>query len=290
MQYSKFKQLAVLTSIVFPSVLLSTSAAKAQISFVNTGRNSSYTQTGNGNSVVSNIYFYSFDFHSVSAGDFTSVSFTPPGGVPQNIPFVSGGDYHFQTGAYSTQAQMDAAFPTGTYSATGTGGAFGPKTTTFSYASDRYSASQPYLTGTDYSMLQGVNAKSAITLHFSPYAADSNVSDQFRFLNIYDLTKNTNPYSNLFLSANVNSVTIGANVLDSGDSFSYELIDSNRLVVPGTNSAFDVTLGFDRRTSGTFRTAVGAVPEPSIAQFGSMVVIFGISLSVFARRKKGIRA
>ncbi len=289
MHLSKFKQFAVLTLIVFQSSFFYARAVEAQISFVNTGRNSSYTQTGNGNSVVSNIYFYSFDFHSVSAGDFTAASFTPPGGVAQNIPFVSGSDYHFQTGAYSTQAQMDTAFPTGTYSATGTGGAFGPKTTAFSYASDRYSASQPYLTGTDYSMLQGVNAKSAITLHFSPYIADSTVSDQFRFLTIFDLTTNTISYQNGFLPTTTNSLTIGASVLNSGDSFSYELIDSNRIVVPSTNSQFDTTLLFDRRTSGTFRTAVGAVPEPGIGQFGSMVAIFGIGLSLYAGRKKTAR-
>ena len=249
MHLSKFKQFAVLTLIVSQSSFFYARAVKAQISFVNTGRNSSYTQTGNGNSVVSNIYFYSFDFHSVSAGDFTAASFTPPGGVAQNIPFVSGRDYHFQTGAYSTQAQMDMAFPTGTYTATGTGGASGSKSTTFNYATDRYSASQPYLTGTDYSMLQGVNAKSAITLNFSPYIADSTVSDQFRFLTIFDYTLNTFVYNASFLASSVNSVTVGANTLKSGDSFGYELIDSNRIVVPSTNSQFDTTLLFDRRTT-----------------------------------------
>ena len=181
---------------------------------------------------------------------------------------------------------MDLAFPTGTYSATATGGAFGPQTTSFSYSGDRYSSAQPYFTGSDFTSLQGADAHSAITLHFSPFASDPTVTDQFRFLSVYDLTANTNPFSSSFLPTTTNSVTIGANVLNSGDSFLVELIDSNRVAVPATNSVFDTILLFDRRTFILFQTSASVVPEAGFGQVGSALAVCALGFGLFARRKR----
>ena len=122
----------------------------------------------------------------------------------------------------------------------------------------------------------------------SPFTADPTLSDQFRFLTIYDYTLNAFVFDAGFLARTVNSVTISANTLRSGDLFGYELIDSDRLVVPATNSFFDTTLLFDRRTTGTFRTAAAAVPEPGVLQFGTLLAMFGAVVGLYARRKRTV--
>ena len=257
------------------ALLTLTPAAEAQISFVNMFRSNSFSQIGNGNSLSLNGYFFSVDLNSVNSGDFASGTVTGPGPTTPVALTVSPGnptDLGYQTGFFPNKTAMDTAFPIGTYVFHGLGGTKGPLDATLHYNGDVFPASQPFLTGSDFMNLQGVNASNSIALHFSSFSFQSAANAQFQFLTIYDNTLNAFVYNAGFLPQTATGVTIAPNTLASGHSFTYELIDSNRVFDPaGIGATFDPQIGFDFRTIGSFSTSRSVVPEPgAIALFGSL--------------------
>ena len=268
------------------ALLTLTSAAEAQISFVNMFRSNSFSQTGNGNSLSLNGYFFSVDLNSVNPGDFTTGTVTGPGPTtPLALTLAPGNptDLGYQTGFFPSKTSMDTAFPTGTYAFHGIGGTQGPKDATLHYNGDVYPASQPFLTGSDFSNLQGLNASNPTSLHFSSFNFDSAANAQFQFFTIYDQTLGAFVYNAGFLPQTATGITISANTLASGHSFTYELIDSNRVFdTAGIGANFAPQLGFDFRTIGSFSTSRAVVPEPgAFALFGSL----GITALALLKRR-----
>jgi hypothetical protein len=245
---------------VFAALALLAAPARADISFVDSFRNVSSLQTGNGNTLTPTGAFYSADLASTTANNYSSVQMTYPGpGSPVNLPQTGPTLYHFQTPSFATKAAMDAAFPTGTYQFNATNGP--AASTSYQYTADDYARSVPFLTGTDYTSLQGMDPTKPFTFHFSPFVTGNQASSSFIFLTIFDFDKNQFVFNAGFLAPATTSVTVGANTLALGDHFSYELIFSNRDLVPSAGTQFSAQLGFDVRTSGLFVTAV---PEPSV--------------------------
>ncbi len=274
------------------ALLTLTSAAEAQTSYVDMFRSNSYTQTGNGNSLSLKGYFFSVDLNSVNPGDFATGTVTGPGPQTPVALILNPGnptDLRYQTGFFPDQAAMDTAFPTGTYVFHGLGGTQGPLDATLHYTGNVYPASQPFLTGFDFMNLQGVNASNPISLHFSSYSFQSAASVQLQFLTIYDNTLSAFVYNAGFLPQTATGITISANTLASGHSFTYELIDSNRVIdTAGIGANFAPQLGFDYRTTGSFSTSKSVVPEPGVLQFGAIAAMFGVGMGLYSRRKKTI--
>ncbi len=248
-------------------------SAGADISFLDSYRNLTYAQTAN-NSSTFNGAFYSADLNATNPNFYTSVTMTYPGpGSPLNIPQVSPTDYHYQTGLYATEALMNTAFPTGTYTFNAVNGTT-TDTANYQYTADDYPHSTPYLAGTDYSSLQGMNANQAFTFHFSPFVTGSTASFSYIFFTIYDETTGTTVVNDGFLTPTTTSVTVAANTLTPGHLYEYEVDYSNRDIVSGTGATFAPELGFDSRTHGLFTTAV-AVPEPSSLAMCVMAGVLG---------------
>ena len=271
---------------LFPVLLAAVPAcrAQAQVSFVNMFRSDSSLQTGNGNTLTSQGYFFSAGLSSQNAGDFTDASLSYPGPAsPVTLSSETPTNFGYQTPFFPTQAAMDAAFPMGTYTFSATGGNAGPATATLDYLADGYPTTQPYLTGTDYTNLQNVSALAPITAHFSSFATNATAASQFEFFTIVDTTLGSLVYDAGFLPPATPSITIASDTLQPGHSYRYELIDSNRFSVSGAGGQFAPLLGFDLRTNGAFSTA--AVPEP-----GSGALFVGMSLAgaAFLRRRKQI--
>jgi hypothetical protein len=224
-------------------------------------RNNVYTQTGNGNSLSFTGSFFSTDLNSTGSNQYTSVQVTYPGpGSPITLTPTSATVLSFQTGFFSTQAAMDTAFPTGTYTYTTTPSSL---TTTLSYSANAFTSTLPFLTGTTFSALQGMNAGAPFTFPFSTFTPNALTTTPFLFLTIFDNTSGTTPYNNGFLPATTTSLTVPANTLAPSHSFTYQLIYSDRVIPAQTppGAAFPPQIGFDIRTLGSFTTAA-AVPEP----------------------------
>ena len=254
----------VIGSVIAATLLVwSTPAQASSISFVGTFRNDAFTQTGNGSSLTFQQSFFSAELDTTVSNPYTTATLTYPGaGSPQNLPQTSPTVYRFQTSGLPSQAAMDALYPFGTYTFKGVNGGT-TDTTSVSYTMDDYPQSLPYLTGTDYTSLQGMNAAQPFTFHFSPDVTGSTASNSYIFFTIFDFTKGAFVFNDGFLSPSTTSVTVPANTLTAGDSFAYEVDFSNRDLVPSPGAAFEAQLGFDVRTNGQFAAAPATIPEPA---------------------------
>src|SRR5581483_11614117 len=125
-----------------------------------------------------------------------------------------------------------------------------PATASVDYTADDYPQSLPFLTGNDYSALQGMHTGSAFDVHFSPFATGGQANDSFIFFTIFDPSTNSFVFDAGFLPATAAGLTLPANLLKPNHAYIYELIFSNRDLVPSTGTVFASQLGFDFRTRG----------------------------------------
>jgi hypothetical protein len=258
-------------------------SAAGEISSVDMVRSGFATQTGNGNSTSSTGFGFDTHLYSASPGDFTAVQLTyPPGtSVAMTMTDPSTWDYGFGLPLFADQAAMDAAFPFGTYAYDATGAP--SDSTAFDYTANDYPGAQPYLAGTDFTRLQGMNPAAPFRFHFSPYATDANANFQFIFLTIFDPIANAFvPLPNSgFLSNTTTGYTLAANALQANHPYEYELIYSNRVLAASPGANFDAQIGFDLRTSAFFDTGAAVLPEPgSIA-----LVALGLGAAALRRRR-----
>jgi hypothetical protein len=206
--------------------------------------------------------FFSADLFSTTPNAYTSASVMLPGGssmaLTQNVP----GDYSFQTSLLPNQAAMDAAFPTGTYTFTGMNGAQ-TDTATLNYTADDYSQTTPFLTGTTYSDLQGLNSSQSFTFGLSPYVPGASETDAYVFLTVFDPLGNV-AFTQGFDNPSTTSITMAAKTLKAGTAYTYEIDYSDRDIASDLDGTeFPAQLGFDVRTDGSFTTAASPIPEPS---------------------------
>jgi hypothetical protein len=240
-------------------------AAASDIDYVNQFRNVAFRQTAD-TTVVDNGAFFSASIVAaagavgvysdgvMSFGDPDSPSLT---GLSSND---GGASFSFQTPTLASQALMDATYPVSTaYSFALNPG--GPVATLVAGAA-AYPLSAPQLTGSSFSALQGMNAAAPVTLTFSPFGVAPGATEALVFFSIYDQTTATWVYPVSFGAPSTNGVTLGANLLAAGHSFTFELIYSDRVQSVGDGANFAPQLGFDFRTDGDFSTAA-AVPEPA---------------------------
>ena len=117
----------------------------------------------------------------------------------------------------------------------------------------------------------------------SDFSTDiSSASTPIIFFTIFDFTKGTFVFNSGALAPNTPSLTLPANTLAFGDSFSYEIDFSNRDFASSPNTTFPAQIAFDLRTEGLFTTAAAAAPEPPT------LVLCGLALlavAFFGRRR-----
>jgi hypothetical protein len=254
--------------------------AWANISFVSLFRNLESIQIGDGDSLVDTGAFFSAGLEGTVADQYSAVSMTYPGpDSPVVLSQIAPTSYAFQSFFYFIQASMDSNFPTGTYNFDATH-ASGTDSTSVSYAGDDYPQSSPYVDGTDYSDLQGMNPGQAFVVNFSTFTTGATADQSFIFFTIVDETDSAVAFDQAFLPSTSTELTIPANTLAPNHDFSYTLIYSNRDLVSSPGADFDGVLAFDLRTIGTFSTAI---PESTTAVYITVVgailgrIVYGVT-------------
>ena len=264
----------LLMTVAVLMVLAAGTARASSISVATMFRNDEFAQTGNGASLTTVGSFLSLELGSGAANDYDAVTVAFAGSPlsPVSLSQTDPSTFRYQTGFDANQAAMDADFPQTNYVFNATNSVtLAHDSATIAYSSNVYSQSTPFLTGTDYSDLQGMNAANPFTLHFSPFVTGS-ADASFMFLTIFDLTQNAFVYSANFLPSATTTLVLPGNTLAGGHSFLYELDYSNR-VLAGRDQ-----VGFDTRTEGTFTASAPVVPEP-----GTLTLV-GLGVAGLVRR------
>lgn len=264
MKFPSLGHLLLACLLLISSVL----SARAQISFVDMYRFNVLSQTGNGAAGTAyNFSYIGFDLTADAPNQYSTVRvFYPGAGSPISLVNDDPGNaahYDFTQGNFASQASMDIAYPKGTYSFTANGG--GPSATTMvNYANDAYSATQPFLTGTNFSALQGMNSAADFTFQLNPFIKDATATDAFIFFNIFDANTGDVVFGSNFLSSTTTSILMPADTLQSNTAYVYDLDYSDRVAISNLGADFPAILGFDVRTEGYFVTTVPATPAIKI--------------------------
>ncbi|HEX2973195.1 MAG TPA: hypothetical protein VHP11_12745 [Tepidisphaeraceae bacterium] len=255
-------------------VLLCAPYCQAQISSVELFRTGLSVQTGNGNTLLPGGYYFLTTVNSVHAFDLTGGTLTYPGpSSPATLSSAGPTKIDYSSFAFDTKAQLDAAYPAGTYSYLVGNGATG-YSTSLNYTADFYPQSLPYLDSTTYADLQGMNPQVPFTFDFSPFQTGPGVSASFILFTLYDLnSSDETPILDAgLLPPSTTGFVLPANTLQPGHLYHYEMFFSNRVSVASPGAENPGLLGFDYRTNGEFTPAV---PEPVGL---SMLAVAGIGL------------
>ena len=185
------------------------------------------------------------------AGAYTSGTLASP--LTTDTISVAPGIFTFDGHTFATQADMDAAYPNGTYIYTLSGSGLTDSSLTMTYTGpDPFTADIPALTATSFAALQSLSTDlGSLTVNFDPFTpyATPPVTNAFTFFTIFNTSQGCG-----FLSPSATSCTIDPNALTPRTTYEWELDFSDRI------AEGDGTLGFDVRTDGTFTTAI---PEPA---------------------------
>ncbi len=258
--------------------------AQATISFVDLYHTNVFLQTGNGNTVSYDGSYATMSLYSTDPNEFTSVSSTYPGpDSPVTLAQDALTQYGYGSTYFGSQAAMDAAFPTGTYSFAAQRSVGGPLAASTTYSGNAYPQTQPFLLGTNFTDLQGMHSASPFAFQFSTFTPDPSTDSAYLFFVIFDQASGAVVYDAGALPPTTTGLTLPANTLNPGTSYVYDLIFSDRLTVPSPGADFPAQIGSDTRAEGSFATEV---PEPS----GVALLTCGALLLAGLRRRRQSRA
>ena len=234
--------------------------AHAGVVSADVGLNPTFEQTGP-TTVTATGGFFSARAFVGSSGDYDGGTLAYGGsGSPQTLSF-SPTDIGWEYGSPqdSSFTDLQTAFPTGDYTFNLTGAS--PTSVTVDYAGGAYS-NTPELTAASFNALQGLDAADSITLDFNTMDPSPNATDSFVFFSIFD-SLNTTVVSDSFLPSDTTSVSIAGGSLMPGQTYTFEVLFSDRISGFDDVAGVPTTQFYDTRTDGSFSTAAGAVPEPS---------------------------
>lgn len=262
--------------------------AHAQVNGFNFFKVGYYTQTGPTTQVLQNYNFDSTVFEADPA-DATTATLSPGAGgqvtydynpVPQPIYYDQ---FNYNSNGFASQADLDAAFPQGTYTVNYGGGTETPGSFAVDYNMDTYATTNPLFDAATFNGLQGLQASHPFTLTWNVNTPGAGANDPLNFLDIYD-TSGKVVFSDDFQGPNVTSVTLPANTLLPNTSYFANVIFSDRVDDFNGNTAADITdsngttfgpvQAFELQDTVAFKTAV---PEPSsFALLGLGVLPLGL--------------
>lgn len=250
-------------AICFIMLMFCTTPVWAGITFYNTFKNARYTQNSNAQPVSPSNYFADATIISNNPPDLTSAQVTSSAPLSP-LTLNNTGSGRFSTALnYASQAAMDAAFPGTTYQYNISGGILGSTSASLTTpATDLFASQVPFLSGTTFTQLQGLNSANAFTVTWPGFTPQAGINDAIIFFSITRVSDGATAFSSGALGNSQTSVLLPANTLLPNTAYQFELDYSSRIRT--TNAGFGnatSSVGFDLRTGGNFATA--PVPEPS---------------------------
>ena len=224
---------------------------RANLTLIDMFRNIAYDQTSGAAPTVPASTFLNLEAFMANSGDFTSVSVVGP--ISTDNLAVESPTKFGEGPSFANQAQMDAAYPFGTYTFNASGAS--PQSATLSYSVDAFTSDIPALTASTFAALQGMNPANPFTFNFNSFTPNSNVNGAATFFTIFGALGSGG------LSPSATSFVVPGGTLLPNTTYTSELDFSDRISDTDPNGV-PTLIGYDVRTDITFTT--GAVtPEPS---------------------------
>lgn len=268
--------LAALSAAV---TVMSAAGAWGQVTGYDAYKTNDYVQSSSAQPTTP--YNYRFDARLFTQNDGDATAATLDGGTAGTANFsVSTPTFLFyRDNGYSTAAARDAAWPSGSYAYSVTAGTLAPSAGSLTVPDPVYADAVPYLTGTSYDALQGMDAAAPLGVTFNGYAPVGGHDVNSTFFSIFDNDTGALVLNLFGDTTTFQSALIPAGTLEPGKSYSYSVIFTTRINEGGTDdfAGAGATEGFDLNTSGSFTTA--AIPEPARA----LPSLFGV---VLLRRRR----
>ncbi len=261
--------------LALAGVVAGAGLARAQVMNADVGVNPTYEETLGG--VSSTGGFFSARAFVTSSTDYSGGTLAYGLGSSQNLSFIPADtalEFSDSNASFST---LQALYPAGDYEFDLAAGSQPATSIGIDYVGGAYS-NVPLIT--NFSELQGLDASHSFTVDLDPYVPGSVATDLFIFFSITD-SSGALVYSSPGLADTTTFITIAAGTLAAGNSYSFDLLYSNRIGGTDYISGYPVTQFYDTHTDGSFSTA-GAVPEPST---WAMLLMGFIGVGVMVRRR-----
>ncbi len=189
---------------------------------------------------------------------------------------------------YSTQAQLDAAYPNGNYNLAVTSGTLSGQSATINMpANTFYPGEVPFLTSTTFANLEHYNPSEPLQLNWNSFVPDARTT--FPFVNFFiEDTSTSKQVFEVSTASNVSSftsTTLPALTLSPNHQYEAVLVFSNEILTQNAYfGTYDSAIEKAYYTDITFKTNTPlATPEPSslvMAALGTAGLFF------VARRRK----
>lgn len=256
-----------------PAAHAQTAPAAAFVQQVRTGY---AVQTGDGNQLTQTGYRFMTNLSVVPGHGFEIASWSIPGGETIVLPLNDVGfGFHYESELFATRELMDQRFPAGdhVYTLSGPGRL---EAVTLNAAVGPYPDAFPYLTGSTFSALQGMEAGNPFDVHITPVAAPTPGREQTIAFFVDDvLTGETRFASGGLAEPTLTTLTMPAHTLQAGRRYEFQFYLGNRVDMAADNSG-GASQGFTLLTTGEFTTAV---PEPATVglMFAGLAIV-GVAL------------
>jgi hypothetical protein len=238
--------------------------AHAGVTFYDVFTNNLYSQTSNVAPSTALSFFATASLSCSTAGDVGNVQVLTGGSTsPLTLTPAPGNNCNY-VASFPSQAAMNAAFPLGNpYTFQISGGTLGTQSASLNTPGAALYSAIPFLTGSTYSQLQGLNAALSDTIGINGFVPVAGTTDSFSFLTITRQSDNAVVFQQSFLSPATTSIIVPANTLAAGTAYNIDLDYSSRITTPNAGFGTGTSLiAFEQRTEIGFTTAP-AVSEPS---------------------------
>ncbi len=269
-------------------------AARAGIQYFDAFRTGDFQQTTANPAFTpadASFWFFTARVFQSAAGDVGSASVTDPGpGSPLNL--APNGNVFAGGGTFGSLADLDAAFPGGTYDYSITGGTLGSDTGSLTLpATHLYVQSVPAFANFN-SIQTAVDPAQPFTFQWNSLVANPAADQSLVFFSVYDATSFATVVDSGGLAAATTSFQIPAASLLPDHQYTADVFFSSR---QNSGTGFANTseppggitglVGDDYVTAVTFTT----VPEPAAGGFAAAGLLTGFGLWRRARRRAPAR-
>ncbi len=269
------------------ATLVLSGTARADVTFYDVFLNNEYLQISNAQPSTAAGFFATATLSYSTAGDVANAQ-VATGGTPSPDTLTStpGNNFNYEA-SFATLAGMNTAFPLGNpYTFQISGGTLGTQSALLNTPATALDSAIPFLTGSSYSNLQGLNPTSADTIGINGFSFKLvGATDSVVFLTVTRQSDNAVVFQQSFLAASTTSVLLAANTLAANTAYNVDLDYSSRVSTAdagfGTGTSI---LAFEQRTEVSFTT--GSVPEPSSLALTLMGAAMGLAVMVQRRRSK----